>query len=51
MKPGDEITYTVEVFETEMAAEHLWLPVAGHDGYRTLWSRTFKVQIPEALKP
>ena len=46
-KPGDELTYTVEVFETERAAEHGWMPVEGTDGYKTLWQRTFKVKVPE----
>ena len=46
-KPGDELTYTIEVFETERAAEHHWMPVEGRDGYKTLWRRTFKVKVPE----
>lgn len=46
VKPGDELTYTVEVFETERAAEHHWLPVEGNDGYKTLWQRTLKVKVP-----
>jgi hypothetical protein len=46
-KPGDELTYTVEVFETERAAEHSWMPLEGSDGYKTLWQRTLKVKVPE----
>ncbi len=49
-KPGDEITYTVEVFETERPAEHLWNPTPGQDGYKTLWTRSFKVKAIELPK-
>ena len=48
VKPGDRLTFTLEVFETERAAEHLWLPVPGQDGYKTLWTRSFKVRVPES---
>ena len=47
VKPGEELTYTVEVFETARPSEHLWMPVPGQDEYKSLWTRSFKVKVPE----
>lgn len=42
VQPGDEVTYAVEVFETEKPPEHIWLPTPGLDGYKTLWKRAYQ---------
>ena len=47
VKAGEELTYTVEVFETARPAEHHWMPVPGQDEYKSLWTRSFKVKVPE----
>ena len=49
-EPGDELTYTAEVFETEAPPQHMWMPAPGRDGYKTLWKRSFKVKVPPASR-
>jgi len=36
-------TYTIELFETPLPPQHLWMPAPGSRDYRTLWTGTFVV--------
>lgn len=40
---GNEVSYTIEVFETETPPQHMWMPMPGQDGYKSLWKRVYKV--------
>ena len=50
-REGEEVTYMIEVFETDRPAEHAWMPLPDEDGYKTLWKRSYKVKVPPAPHP
>ena len=41
--PADQVTYSIEVFETARRPEHMWDPAPGVDDYKMLWRKTFTV--------
>jgi hypothetical protein len=40
-------TYTIEIFETADAAEHMWHPRPGSGDYRVLWKKTLTLELTE----